>query len=86
VNRAINILRNEPDPEIDDPGDDPVVVPASFEPTPEDWASFHAWYREQDERDRDLEEAYRESQYQDWLERSCRFSDADLIAAGQYPG
>ena len=68
-------------------GDDPPVdghasAAALYEPTQEDWADFHAWCREQDERNQDLEDAYRESQYQDLLEGIARFSDADLMAAG----
>jgi len=55
---------------------------ALYEPTEQDWADFHAWCREQDEHNQDLEDARRESEYQDMLERSARFTDEDLEAAG----
>jgi hypothetical protein len=55
---------------------------ALYEPTEQDWADFHAWCRERDERNQDLEDARRESEYQDMLERSARFTDQDLMAAG----
>jgi hypothetical protein len=59
-----------------------VLEAALYEPTDQDWADFHAWCRERDERNQDLEDAYRESQYQDMLERSARLTDQDLTAAG----
>lgn len=34
----------------------------------EDWADYWAWAREVDLRDREMEEAYRESRYQDMLD------------------
>lgn len=40
-----------------------------------------------DDRERqDLEDAYRECQYHDWLAEQAKFTDADLLAAGGIPG
>lgn len=56
--------------------------PVFYEPTEQDWADFHAWCRDQDERNQDLEDARRASEYLDMLEGIARFTDEDLMAAG----
>ena len=55
---------------------------ALYEPTEQDWADFHAWCREQDARNQDLEDARRVSEWQDMLEGIARITDDDLMAAG----
>lgn len=60
--------------------------PEPFQPSPEDWESFHEWAREIDARDRDLEDAHREADYQAWCDEQSRYTDQDLQAAGLIPG
>lgn len=60
------------DPEAGDPAEWPAWTDAErWEPTPDP---------------RDVEDAYRQCQYQDWLEQEHRFTDRDLMAAGLIPG
>ncbi len=66
------LSRQDPPPEPEPP----------FEPSEQDWAEFHAWCREQDARNQDLEDAHRECEWQDLMERQSRYTDVDLQAAG----
>jgi hypothetical protein len=54
---------------IDGPLDEQPMPEDTFCPTAADEADYRDWCAEIDARDRDLEDAYRESQYQDYLER-----------------
>lgn len=66
----------------DSPVNGHALEAALYEPTEQDWADFHAWCRDQDERNQDLEDARRASEWQDILEGIARFTDEDLMAAG----
>jgi hypothetical protein len=68
------------------PAPEPAPDPDDFEPSPEDEAHYREWCRAQDQRNQDLEDMHRDAEYREQLERSARFTDEDLLAAGLIPG
>lgn len=60
----------------------PVEPDAGLEPSATDWADYCTWCRELEAREQDLEDARRQAEWEEIMERASLFTDADARAAG----